>query len=283
MAPRVAHHQDLDLFDSQRDRLVPLRLWLPEGAPRAWVLFSVGFGGERSGYAYLGRAWAERGIATAVLEHIGSNLEVLKSLSGNNRAERNLAVARRVADPQELEARPRDLLFARQRLESMFDGLPLGLAGHSFGTYTVLSAFGLPTVPVLPPLPQQVGQVTSCLIMSPQPPGSLFSERALGLVEVPILVMTGTEDALLSGEGDYTARVAAYHALPQERRNLVVLEGVEHLAFAGVGLGLGPTLRLVEGLTAQWWESTLLGEVEPPSLRAQRLAALAGEVKGDFL
>lgn len=278
----MASHQDMDLFDSQRSRRVPLRLWMPEGAPRAWVLFSIGFGGERSGYAYLGRAWAAQGIATAVVEHIGSNLEVLKSLPGPTRSERNLQVARQVGDPAELEARPRDLLFALSQLSPLFDGLPLGLAGHSFGSYSVLSLLGLPTVPVLPPLMEPVPPAVSCLIMSPQPPGTLFSQRALALVATPTLVMTGTRDALLSGDGDYTARVATYHALPQQLRNLAVLDGVEHLDFAAIGLSLGPTLRLVEGLTAQWWESTLLGEVEPLEIRARRLAEAAGGAKGDF-
>ena len=280
--PVVAINQDIDLFDLQRQRPVPVRIWIPEGAPRAWVIFSVGFGGERSGYAYLGRAWAAMGIVTAVVEHFGSNLSVLKTLPGKTRDERNREVSRQVGDPQELAARPRDLRFVHDSLVERFPGLPLGLAGHSYGTYTILASLGLPTLPIVPPLVRPLEETRCCLLMSPQPPGSLFSERALRLQRIPTLVMSGTRDSLLSGDGDYTARVAAYHALPAELRNLAVLDGVEHMAFAAIGLSLGPTLRVVEGLTGQWWESTLLGRVEPPAARARRLAEAAGETRGDF-
>ena len=278
----MANNQDIDLFDPQRQRPIPVRLWFPDGAPRAWVIFSVGFGGERSGYAYLGRAWAALGIATAVVEHVGSNLTVLRALPGKSRDQRNREVSRQVGDPEELADRPRDLRFVHDSLAERFSGLPFGLAGHSYGTYTVLASLGLPTVPIVPPLVRPLQEARCCLVISPQPPGSLFSERALRLQQIPTLVMSGTKDGLLSGDGDYTTRVAAYHALPPELRNLAVLDGAEHMAFAAIGLSLGPTLRAVEGLTGQWWESTLLGEVEPPAARARRLAKAAGEARGDF-
>jgi predicted dienelactone hydrolase len=250
-----------------------VRLWLPEGSPRGWVLFSVGFGGERSGYAYLGRFWASLGLATAVVEHVGSNLDILKALPGKTRAERNRQVLERVADPHELQARPRDLLLAHARLQGRFGGLPLGLAGHSYGSYTVLAALGLPTVPRLQPLPGPLAGARSCLIISPQPPGTLFSPRALGMVDLPILLMTGTRDGPLSGEGDYRDRRAVFDHLPKGLRNLAVLPGVEHMAFAGIGLRLGEQLRRIEGLTGRWWESTLWDD-RPPFARARDLAAL---------
>ena len=47
--------EDLDYFDSDRERAIPVRLWCPQGQSRAWILFSVGFGGDRNGYAYLAK------------------------------------------------------------------------------------------------------------------------------------------------------------------------------------------------------------------------------------
>lgn len=274
---------DLDLNDPTTGRPVPVRLWLPEGETRAWILFSVGFGGERSGYAYLGRAWAERGLATAVVEHVGSNLDVLKSLPGKHREERNREVALRVGDTAELAARPRDILLVRSHLSEKIGTLPLGLAGHSFGTYSMLAAQGLPTVPVLPALEAPLAGATSCLIISPQPPGTLFSPRALGTVAQPTLVVTGTKDGPLHGDGDYQARAAVYDHLPESQRNLVVLDGVEHMAFANIGLKLAPTLRAMEGLTLAWWESTLFEPVAPAGERARRMESAAAEqIKGDY-
>jgi predicted dienelactone hydrolase len=276
-------YQDIDLIGASQRRRIPVRLWLPDGSTRAWLLFSVGFGGDRTGYAYLGRAWAARGVATAVVEHIGSNLEVLKGLPGKTREERNQAVVRAVGDPAELAARPLDLLETHRHLAPRFGALPWGLGGHSFGSYTVLAALGLPTIPVLPRLPDPLLGASSCLVISPQAPGHLFSQRVLGTLNLPTLVLTGSKDDPLDGEGDYRRRVAVYEHLPVDQRNLVVLEGAEHMAFAGIGLSLAATLRAVEGLTSQWWESTLFAVDTPPPERARQMAAEGGEVvRGDY-
>lgn len=276
-------YQDIDLIRASQGRRIPVRLWLPDGSTRAWLLFSVGFGGDRTGYAYLGRAWAARGIATAVVEHIGSNLEVLKGLPGKTREERNQEVVRSVSNPAELAARPLDLLEVHRHLAPRFGDLPWGVGGHSFGSYSVLAALGLPTIPVLPSLPDPLRGASSCLVISPQPPGHLFSQRVLGTLDLPTLVLTGSKDDLLDGDGDYTRRVAVYEHLPVGQRNLVVLEGVEHLDFAAIGLSLAATLRAVEGLTSQWWESTLFGVDTSPPERAKRMAAEGGEAtRGEY-
>ncbi len=274
--------QDLDCQDFTRDRAVPLRLWRPEGAARGWVVFSVGFGGERDGYAYLAKAWAARGIATAVVEHVGSNLTVLKALPGPSRLERNRQVVAKVGEPAELAARPRDVLHVVNLLRKEFAGLPMGLAGHSYGTYSVFAALGLPTIPKVPPLDQALEGVSSCLVISPQAPGMLFSERALGLITIPTLVLTGTKDARLDGEGSYQERVRVYDHLPVELRQLVVLEDVEHMDFAGIGLGLAARLNTISEVTREWWESTLWAS-SPPNERASRLASAGGTtIAGEY-
>ena len=59
---------DFDWKDPQRDRRVPVRLYLPEAAhpaaPAPLVVFSHGIGGSRAGYSYLGRYWATQGFAS---------------------------------------------------------------------------------------------------------------------------------------------------------------------------------------------------------------------------
>ena len=54
---------DLDMFDVNRQRLVPSRLYMPDGAspeqPVPLIVFSHGLGGSRKGYSYLGRHWAD--------------------------------------------------------------------------------------------------------------------------------------------------------------------------------------------------------------------------------
>ena len=68
---------DLDLFDSSRQRPVPARVYLPHRAspsqPVPLVVFSHGLGGSRLGYSYLGRYWADAGIASLHPQHVGSD------------------------------------------------------------------------------------------------------------------------------------------------------------------------------------------------------------------
>jgi hypothetical protein len=68
---------DLDLFDTSRQRPVPARVYLPQRAspsqPVPLVVFSHGLGGSRAGYSYLGRHWADAGIASLHPQHVGSD------------------------------------------------------------------------------------------------------------------------------------------------------------------------------------------------------------------
>ena len=59
---------DLALLDADRQRPVPVRLYLPQQAshdgPVPLVVFSHGLGGSRTGYSYLARHWADVGMAS---------------------------------------------------------------------------------------------------------------------------------------------------------------------------------------------------------------------------
>jgi alpha-beta hydrolase superfamily lysophospholipase len=250
--------EDFSLQHTDLNRAVPVRRYPTAEEPRGWILFSVGFGGDRSGYGFFARAWAAAGWATFVVEHVGSNLDVLRSFPQKRRAERNAEVVRRVADPRELQARPRDLALVWEHLREEFEGLPLGLAGHSYGSYTVLACAGMEsriTRHGVDPIP-----AVGYLAISPQPPGMLFAVPEYRKVSKPVLIMTGTEDHLLSGESSYDDRLDAYKALPEEFRRLVVFKGFEHMDFAGVGLNLEDKLEAMNAVSAIWWNGLVTGE-----------------------
>src|SRR5438552_11816461 len=66
--------RDLSFKDAERDRELPLRIYLPEAKEAApVVLFSHGLGGTRGGSAFLGRHWAGRGFVVVCLQHPGSD------------------------------------------------------------------------------------------------------------------------------------------------------------------------------------------------------------------
>lgn len=247
--------EDLTFEHIDLQRTVPVRRYSAEGQPKAWILLSVGFGGDRAGYAFFARHWASLGMTTFVVEHVGSNLDVLRSFPQRTRAERNAEVVRRVRDRDELKARPRDLELVWKQLKGEFEGLPLGLAGHSYGSYTILAASGLEPKGLrhnVDPLP-----ASSLLVISPQPPDMIFSHAEYEKVAVPTLVLTGTRDDLLAGGDTYRERLRVYDHLPAPVRHALVLENLEHMDFAGVGLRLETKLQQLKTVSGLWWNLSL--------------------------
>lgn len=244
--------QDFDLFDAARQRAIPTRYYPSVGGSRGWILFSVGFGGERSGYAYLGRSWSGLGFEVVVCEHVGSNLAVLKQLQrpGMRNAELARVVGEKVREPEELRERPLDLLFVRQHFCASSDWV--GVGGHSFGSYTALAAMGQPGT----------GGWKGAVLMSVQPPGSMLAESAFSALHLPVLMLTGTKDSGMPAGVQVEQRLDAYRALPEGQRYLGLIEGADHMSFAAVGLGLEPVLSTVMALTGEFW--TAVWEGRPP-------------------
>jgi predicted dienelactone hydrolase len=248
--------QLLDLHDDSRQRPVPVALYSPEQSAKGAILFSVGFGGNRDGYAYLARAWAQLGYTVAVVEHVGSNLQVLKGIQrpGMRQAELAVKVGEKVREEPELLARPLDVVFVRQQLFA--DVERVGIAGHSFGSYTALAVLGAEVLLSGGPrtwswnLPW-IGAV----LMSVQPPDSMVSRAGFGQISLPTLMLTGTRDSGMPAGVEYQQRLESFHALPPGQRYLGVLQGADHMAFAAVGLNVGPFTETVSGLTGEFWTS----------------------------
>lgn len=125
---------------------MPVRLYWPPAAPAALavplLLFSPGFGGDRQDAAWLGPVLAERGIACAHLQHVGSDRRswamgpidwALREWRGDFARERL--------------ARTQDLRFVLDRLLAgewarAIDRRRIAAVGHSLGAQTVALAGG---------------------------------------------------------------------------------------------------------------------------------------------
>ena len=243
--------QLLDLHDEARARPIPVA-FDPADESAPWLLFSVGFGGGRGGYAYLARAWNDLGFNVAVVEHVGSNLAVLQGLGRRGTRQSELAekVGEAVRDEAELRARPQDLWFVRRFLCSPDSWV--GAAGHSFGSYTALAALGCETVvgSFAGELPWQ-----GALVLSPQPPGAMITAGGFGSVEVPVFTVTGTRDSGMPAGIDFEARRQVYRALPAGLRWGAVLKGADHMSFAAVGLNTAPVTETVAALSCEFWSA----------------------------
>ena len=221
-----------------------------------WLLFSVGFGGDCRGYAYLGRAWSQLGFQVAVVEHVGSNREILQSIHrpGMRQAELAVVVGERARDEVEMRARPEDLAFARRQLcpEAPW----VGLGGHSYGTYTALATMGCEML-----LPSGLERWNFDLawegvaLLSPPPPDSVISRRGLSEVTLPCLMLTGTRDSGMPAGVTFEQRLQSYQELPPGHRYSALVVGADHMSLAGIGLAVGPVVETVASVTGRFWQA----------------------------
>lgn len=230
--------QDLDWHDATRDRVVPVRLYLPQSASQGHrvplVVFSHGIGGSRAGYTYLGRWWASHGYASLHVQHVGSDRKLwtgsLWSIFGR---------LRDAATESEAIERARDVRFALdQLLESelarRIDGDRIVAAGHSYGANTTLLVAGAQVEREGRKLDFRDPRIKAAIVISAPPfYGEANPAAVLGGVTVPTLHVTSTDDVIrvpgfYSGSED---RVAVFEATGGRRKTLAVFAGGSHSMF----------------------------------------------------
>ncbi|MFZ4649954.1 MAG: alpha/beta hydrolase family protein [Rubrivivax sp.] len=242
---------DLEPSDAARRRVVPLRLYLPPAAsaaaPAPLVVFSHGIGGSRLGYSYLGRHWAENGLASLHLQHVGSDRSVWSAGSP-------FALIGRLQDAaRETEAidRVHDLRFALDHvlggaLGARLDARRIVAAGHSYGANTTLLAAGAQVERDGRLVDLREPRVQAAVVLSAPPfYGDASLERILAPVSVPSLHITCTED-IIRIPGYYSGfedRVAVFEAVGSPRKTLAIFKGGSHSVFTDRTTPGGPELN----------------------------------------
>lgn len=284
--PAQPSPRDGQWHDAARDRDLPWRLRLPEGAgPWPLVLYSHGLGGSRDGGDAWGEAWRAAGIAVLHLQHPGSDIEVLRA---------GPRALRAAASAEQLIARTLDVRFALDEVERRRRDTELpwqalqpgvvGLAGHSFGAQTTQAVAGQRF-----PVPASLAdpRPRAFIALSPSTGRvALPLAEQFGAIARPFLGITGSLDGDPFGSFDRgEPRARLYDGLPPGQRALLWLEGADHMTFAGNAERRirGPGLlrrapgaerlehahhAVVAGLTTLWWRAHLMGD-------AAALAALA--------
>lgn len=236
--PKSVRQLDLEPKDAKRDRIVPLRVYLPpHAAPRPVVLFSHGLGGSREGNPYLGNHWAAGGFVCVFMQHAGSDRGVWESVPLRDR----MRTLKQAASVKSSRDRTDDVSFVIDQLEAWnqesghslqgrLDLERIGMSGHSFGAVTTLSVAGRKF-----PFGKSFREdrIDAFLAMSPQP-GKLFSpERAFGHMEMPILCMTGSEDdSPINDDVTPQSRQKVFQALPAGDKYQLVFDGGHHFTFS---------------------------------------------------
>jgi predicted dienelactone hydrolase len=208
------------LQDKQRNRTIPVDIYSSRGdSQQPLVVISHGFGANRKFSAYLARHLASYGITVAAIEHPGSNATSVSRASNTS----NLA---QLLPAREFIDRPKDISFLLDeltKLQGKFNTSKVTVIGHSLGGYTSLALVGgevniqqlrqycktslsLGESPgdwlqcAAASLPEEKlllkdERVKSAIALNPLV-GELFGKKGLNQVDKPVLILTGTEDAL---------------------------------------------------------------------------------------
>jgi len=271
---------DLEVVDTERERTLPIRVWLPPVAedaapePAPVVLFSHGLGGSCENNPYLGRHWSTRGYAVVFVQHPGSDAAVWEGVPRRERMRALEAAASteqylaRIADvPAVLDALAAWNTDEAHLLRGRFDLERVGMSGHSFGAVTTQSVSGQAA--------RGIGQrftdarIDAAVAMSPSPPQRGRPEDAFGSVSIPWLLMTGTRDDSPIGETTPESRREVFPHLPSTiDRFELVLDGAEHSAFGDRALpgedgARDPNHhRVILALSTAFWDAYLRDDAD---------------------
>jgi predicted dienelactone hydrolase len=269
VAPEIV---DCEVTDGQRQRDIPIRVYLPPvKSPSPVILFSHGLGGSREGSAYLGKHWAARGYVAVFLQHPGSDTSVWKDKPRRKR----MAAMREAANRRNFLLRVKDIPTVLDQLErwnktdehvlaGKLNLKKIGMSGHSFGAKTTQAVSGqrnkggreIFTDP----------RIVAAVVMSPSRPRRGIPQAAFGKVSLPWLLMTGTKDIAPFGNTGMESRLAVYPALPTGGKYELVLHGAEHSVFTERALPMDSEPRnpnhhrAIMALTTAFWDSYLLND-----------------------
>lgn len=263
--PYAVEHRDVTWRDEARKRDVPVRIYTPEragtndasAARLPVIVFSHGLGGSREGYAYFAEHMAGYGYIVILPSHAGSDRAALRDWirdqrdrAGDQAGEEGRREERRagagwlragISDPDNLRNRPRDVSFIidqlgnDEQLAAAADMDRIGVAGHSFGAYTMMAVAGM-----LVDLPEgndasfRDARVKAAVAMSPQGAGTMgVDEDAWANVAVPVLFLTGTRDYGSGGRAAAWRREAFDHMQGAGDAYLAILQDATHSTFSG--------------------------------------------------
>lgn len=266
--------QDLTVVDQSRKREIPLRLYLPAEAQAAPViLFSHGLGGSREMGNYMGEHWSGRGYVAVFLQHPGSDISVWKGKP----VTQMMQAMKEAANAENFLLRVKDVPAVLDQLDSWnreaghllagrLDMDRVGMSGHSFGAVTTQAVSGQKAFMSGQSFTE--ARIKAAVAFSPSLPRGGNAKAAFGSVQIPWMLMTGTEDDSRIGNTTPESRQQVYPALPPGNKYELVLFGAKHSAFTDRALPgdkgeRNPNHhRVILALSTAFWDAYLRGDAE---------------------
>ncbi|MDB6077908.1 MAG: hypothetical protein JWO82_1655 [Akkermansiaceae bacterium] len=261
--------ETFEIKDAKRDRIIPVRVYLPETKQAAPViLFSHGLGGSRDNNPYLGNHWAKRGYVVVFVQHAGSDEAVWKEVAAGERFEKLKSAASlesflsRVKDvPVVIDALTAWNGDEKNALHGRMDLEHIGMSGHSFGAITTEAMAG----ETLASQSFLDKRLDAAVMMSPSPPTLGDPATAFASIKMPCLLMTGTQDDSPIGNTTAADRLKIFPNLKNAPAWQVVFDKAVHMSFGDRDLKGQSTLGSryhppILALTTAFWDAELKGD-----------------------
>lgn len=264
-----------DWKDERRNRVVPVKLYFPGStatAPFPVVIFSHGLGGSREAAQYLGEYWASKGYVGIFMQHPGSDTAVWAKGDQLSKAS-FMANMRAAANGKNLVDRAADVKFVidelhRTKGSTLFhDKLNLdkiAVAGHSFGAGTSLAVAGQNFGIVRDNLQFLDNRIKSAIYLCPPVIGlgKANPARAYGSIQIPGLLLTGTEDNSSIGNTTAQDRRIPFDGARAPHQFLVNFYGADHATFGGRSFRQAKSSdesfhKMIEEVTGKFLDATL--------------------------
>lgn len=260
-----------EVTDSKRDRVLPLRIYLPEiTGPAPVIFFSHGLGGSCDNNPYLGNHWAKRGYVVVFVQHPGSDESVWKNIPKTDR----MVAMSAAASGQNLVLRVQDIPVVidtltswnadpKHPLHGRLNLKKIGMSGHSFGAVTTQTLAGQTLA--LGQTSFAEPRITAAIMMSPSPPKAGDPAKAFSTIHIPCLLMTGTEDSSPIGNSKAEDRLKVFPRLKKADAWQVVFDKATHSSF-GEREMTGKTNeatryhRAILALSTAFWDAQLRGD-----------------------
>lgn len=247
-----------DWSDSHRNRSLPVKIYLPKQIdhPLPVVIFSHGLGGSREAAAYLGTSWAEHGYIGVFIQHPGSDDSFWKSSIAAGVPMTGAALLpkfkQQLKNPEHAINRAQDVHFVLDRLTELnqapgvlsgkLDLNSIAIAGHSFGSWTALTASGQTFVTSAGrKIESGDPRIKAAIYLSPTVANrGADLDLSYGDIKIPGMHFTGTKDDSPVNDTKAEDRRVAYDHISKSDQYLVILNGADHMMFGAGRRRLAP-------------------------------------------
>lgn len=218
---RMIESELITLFDKDRGREIPLKIYHPRGPEVGTIIFSHGLGGSCETYKYFAEYLAAHGFKCYHPTHLGIDDSLLKE-------KRPFQALKDAADEPANQINPAiDIKFIMDELN--LDDVIVG--GHSFGSYTTLLLAGQDISKKNYATKIRDPRLKCAIIMSPH---AVLTDpqHAYDEIKIPMLHITGKHDDSPFGFFEPIQRRVPFDNIKCSNQYLVIFNDADHMVFA---------------------------------------------------